>query len=116
MLSSRSVSLVFCKAIVTKLPSQLHLLSDVSMSMMGSIECKGEAKFHSVTDMNHEQEGEVLDLVEMGGSNPSLRLYNGAPIPTCIYTNETVRAVCTKAFLPEPVCVSLLNECARIFN
>ena len=28
------------------------------------IECKGETKFQSVTDMNHEQQGEVLDLDE----------------------------------------------------
>ena len=35
---------------------------------------------------------------------------NGAPIPAFIYTNETVRVVCTNVFLPEPVHVSLLNE------
>ena len=38
---------------------------------MELIECKGEAKFHSVIDMNHEQEGEVLDLDDMGSSKPS---------------------------------------------
>ena len=42
------------------------------MSTVESIECKSEAKCHSVTDMNHEQEGEVLDLDEQVGSNPSL--------------------------------------------
>ena len=40
------------------------------MNMMESIECKGEAKFHSVTNMNHEQEGEAFDLNEQCGSNP----------------------------------------------
>ena len=29
---------------------------------------------------------------------------------TLIYTNETVMAVCAKAFLPEPIHVSFLNE------
>ena len=83
--------------------------------MIESIEHKGEAKFHSVTDMNCKQEGEALDLDEQVGSNPSsnslmvskvTQQSNGAPIPTFIYTNETVRAVCTKVFLPEPVHVS----------
>ena len=35
------------------------------------MECKGEAQFYCVTNMNHEQEGEALDLEEEGGSNPS---------------------------------------------
>ena len=56
MHSSSAVSLVFCKAIVTKFPFQPHPLSDVSVSRMAKIECKGEAKFHSVTDTNCEQE------------------------------------------------------------
>ena len=37
---------------------------------MQSIECKGEAKFHSVTNMNCEKEGEVLDLDEQVDSKP----------------------------------------------
>ena len=82
---------------------------------MELINHKGEAKFHSVTNMNHEQEGEVLDTDEQVDSNPSsnslmvhkvTQQYNGAPIPAFIYTNETVRAVCVKAFLPEPIHVS----------
>ena len=56
MLSSSSVSLVFCKAIVTESPFQTHLLSDISTKMMESIEHKVETKFHSVTDINCEQE------------------------------------------------------------
>ena len=91
MESSSSVTLVFCKAIVTTFPSQLHPLSDVSTSTMESFECKGEAKFHSVTNMNHKQESEALDLDEQGSSHPSsnsLMVYkvtqqsNGALIPT----------------------------------
>ena len=35
------------------------------------IECKGEAKFHSVTDANCKQKGEVLDLDEQVDSNPN---------------------------------------------
>ena len=38
---------------------------------MELIEHKGETEFHSVTDMNHKQEGEVLDLNEKVDSNPS---------------------------------------------
>ena len=38
---------------------------------MELIECEGEAKFHSVTNMNYEQEGESLDLDEQISSNPS---------------------------------------------
>ena len=71
MHSSSTVSLVFSKAIVTKFPSQPHLLSGVSANTMELIEHKGEAEFHFFTDMNHEQEGEALGLVEQGGSNPS---------------------------------------------
>ena len=37
---------------------------------MESIECEGDAEFHSVTDMNHEYQAEALDLDEQGGSNP----------------------------------------------
>ena len=64
MHSSSKVSLVLCKATVTKFPSKLHTLSDMSVSTMESIECEGEVKFHSVTDMDCEQEGEALDLDE----------------------------------------------------
>ena len=86
---------------------------------MELIECKGEAKFHSVTDMNHEQVCEVFDLDEQVDSNPSsnslimskvTQWYNGAPIPTFIYTYETIRAICVKAFLPELIHISFLNE------
>ena len=86
---------------------------------MELIECKGEAKFHSVTDMNHKQEGEVLNLDEQVDLNPSsnslvvskvAQWYNGAPISTFIYTYKTVSAICVKAFLPEPIHVIFLNE------
>ena len=97
------------------------------MSTMELIECKGKAEFHSITDMNPKQEGEVLDFHEQVDSNPSsnslmvskvTQLYNGAPIPTFIYTNETVRAICAQAFLPEPIHVSFLNEydCVLVSN
>ena len=43
---------------------------------MELIECEGEAEFHTVTNMNHEEEGEVLDL-EQGSSNPSSNYING---------------------------------------
>ena len=39
--------------------------------MMESIVCEDEADFHSVTNMNHEQEDETLDHDEQGGSNPN---------------------------------------------
>ena len=87
--------------------------------MMELIECKGEAEFHSVTNINHTQEGEVLDLDEMGSSNSSSNSFmvskvtqqsNGAPIPTFIYTAENVRAGYVKAFLSEHIYVSFLNE------
>ena len=86
---------------------------------MELIKHEAEAKFHSVTDMNHKQEGEILDLDEQVDSNSSsnslmvskvTQVYNGAPLPTFIYTNETVRAICVKGFLPEPIYVSFLNE------
>ena len=83
------------------------------------IECEGETEFHSVTDMNCEQEGEVLDIHDQVDSNLSsnslivrkvTQWFNGAPIPTFIYTSDTVRAICVKVFLPEPIHVSFLNE------
>ena len=58
-------------AVSIKFPSKPHPLSDVSTKMMQSIECEGEAKFHSVTDMNCKQEGEVSDLDDQVGSYPS---------------------------------------------
>ena len=39
--------------------------------MMEPIEHEGETEFHSITTMNCEQEGEVLDLEEQVGSNTS---------------------------------------------
>ena len=76
--------------------------------MKESIECKGEAEFHSVTDRNYKQEGETslnsLMVIKV------TQLSNGALIPTFIYTTETVRTICVKVFLPEPVHVSFLNE------
>ena len=89
------------------------------MNTMEPIEHKGETKFYYVTDMNSEQEGEVLDLDEQVNLNPcsnSLMVskvtqrFNGAPIPAFIYTNDTVRAICAKSFLPEPIHVSFLNK------
>ena len=89
------------------------------MRTMELMEHEGEAKFHSVTDANHKQEGEVLDLdeqVDSYFSSNSLMVskvtqqFSGAPIPTFIYTNDTVREICAKAFLPEPIHVSFLNE------
>ena len=41
------------------------------MKMMEPIECEGEAEFHSVTNMNCKQEGDVLDLDQQVGSNPN---------------------------------------------
>ena len=38
-----------------------------------------------------------------------IQQYNGAPIPI-FYTNETVRTICMKVFLPEPIHVNFLNE------
>ena len=36
--------------------------------------------------------------------------FNGAPIPTFIYTIDTVRAICAKSLLPEPIPISFPNE------
>ena len=41
------------------------------MITMELIEHEGEAKFHSVTNINCKQEGEALDLDEQVDSNPS---------------------------------------------
>ena len=36
--------------------------------------------------------------------NKVTQQFNGAPIPTFIYTNDTVRAICAKSFLPFELC------------
>ena len=41
------------------------------MNTMEPTECTPETEFHSVTSMNHEQEGEVLDLDEQVDLNSS---------------------------------------------
>ena len=81
---------------------------------------QAEAEFHSVMDTYCEQEVEILDFDEQVDWNPSsnssmvskvTQWYNGAPISTFIYTSETFRAICVKAFLPEPIHDSFfLNE------
>ena len=85
---------------------------------MESIECEGEAEFHSVTHINCKQESEGLDLDEQVNSNPSsnslmvskvTQQSNGALISIFIYTTETVRTVCAIAFLPKSVHV-ILNK------
>ena len=69
--------------------------------------------------MNCKQEHEVLDMDEQVDLNPTsnslmvskvTQQFNGAPIPTFIYSNDTVRAICAKTSLPEPINVSFLNE------
>ena len=88
-------------------------------STMELIKCEGETDFHSVTDMNCEQEGEVLDLNEQVDPNFNTNTlvvskvtqwFNEAPIQTFIYTNDTVRAICVKVLLPEPIHTNFLNE------
>ena len=80
---------------------------------------KYETKFHSVRDTNHEQGGEILDMdkqIDLNLTTSSLTLckvtqqFNGSPIPTFIYTNDTVKAFCAKASLPDPINVNFLNE------
>ena len=87
------------------------------MNTMESIECK--TNFHSVSDMNCKKEGEVSDMDEQVDLNPTsnslmvskvTQQFNGALIPTFIYTNDTARAICTNASLPEPLNVSFLKE------
>ena len=89
------------------------------MNNMETSEHKCETEFHSVSNMNCEQEGKILDMDEKIDLNPtsnSLMLsmvthwFNGAPIHTFIYTNDTVKAICAKASLPDPINVSFLNE------
>ena len=36
--------------------------------------------------------------------------FNGALIPAFLYTSDTVKTICAKASLPEPINVSFLNE------
>ena len=36
--------------------------------------------------------------------------FNGVPITAFIYTNDTVRAICVNASIPEPINISFLNE------
>ena len=63
--------------------------------------------------------GEILYMDEQIGLNPCSSLlmlskvtqwFNGAPIPTFFYTIDTVKAICAKAFLQDPVNVGFLNE------
>ena len=82
-------------------------------------ECKCESKFHPVSNTNCKQGGEILDMdkqIDLNPTSSSLMLskvtqqFNGAPIPTFIYTIDTVKAICAKASLPDPVNFSFLNE------
>ena len=86
---------------------------------MESIQHECQTEFHSISNMNHEQGGEVLDMDEQVDLNPTssslmvsrvTQRFNGAPISTFLYTIDTVKAICTKASLPEPINVSFLNE------
>ena len=79
------------------------------MNKMELIEHECKTKFHSISNMNWEQEGEVLDMHEQVDLNPNsnslmvskvTQQFNGAPTHTFIYTNDTVRAICAKASLP----------------
>ena len=63
--------------------------------------------------------GEVLDMDEQVDLNPTssslmvskvTQQIQWSSIPTFIYTNDTVKAICAKASLPEPINVSFLNE------
>ena len=84
---------------------------------MNEREC--ETKFHSVSNTNHGQENEVLEMEEPVDLNPSssslmvskvTQRFNGAQIPAFIYTNKTLKAICAEASLPQPIHVSFLNE------
>ena len=86
---------------------------------MELIEHVCETEFHSISDTNCKQGGKVLDMDEQVNLNPTsnsfmvskvTQRFNGALIPTYLYTNDTVRAICVKASLPEPINVSFLNE------
>ena len=100
-------------------PLSNHILKWCYANTMKPIKHEGETEYHSVTDMNCKQEGEVSDLNEQVDLNPSSnslmvsklkQWFSGAPIPTFIYTNNTVRAICVKEIFPEPIHVSFLNE------
>ena len=69
--------------------------------------------------MNCKQGAEVLDMDEQVDLNPTstslmvskvTQRFNGAQIPTFLYTNDTVKVICVKASLSEPINVSFLNE------
>ena len=86
---------------------------------MELIESKCETKFQSLSDMNCKQEGEVSDMDEQVDLNPTsdsltvgkvTQQFNGALIPTFIYTNDTVKGMYAKASHSEPINVSFLNE------
>ena len=72
-----------------------------------------------MNNMNHKQGCEILDMDEQIDLNPtwsSLMLskvpqqFNGTPTPTFIYTNDTVKAICAKASLPDAINIGFLNE------
>ena len=57
--------------------------------------------------MDCKQGGEVLDMDEQVDLNPTssslmvckvTQRFNGAPIPTFLYTNDTVKAICVNTF------------------
>ena len=96
------------------------------MVKMELIEHKCETEFHTISNINCKQGGEVLDMDEQVDLNPTsnslmvskvTQRFNGALIPAFLYTNETVQAICVKAALPEPIYVSSLNEydCVLVF-
>ena len=85
-------------------------------NIMEMNEYKYKTKFHSISDTNHEQGTEEMEEQVDLNPLPSLLMvskvtqwFNGAPIPTFVYTNETVEAICAKPS-PEPTCISFLNE------
>ena len=63
--------------------------------------------------------GEILDMNEQIHLNPTscslmlskvMQQFNGAAVPALIYTDDTVKAICAKASLPDPINVRFLNE------
>ena len=69
--------------------------------------------------MNHEQGSEVLDMdeqVDFNSTSCSLMVgkvsqpFNGSPVPTFLYTNDTIKAIFVKASLPKAINVNFLNE------
>ena len=82
------------------------------------MECECETKFHSISNMNHEEGGEVLDMgeqVDLNCTSSSLMVskvtqrFSGAPILIFLDTSDTVKAICTKS-LSARTNVSFLNE------